>query len=246
MSFMKKQVALVTGANRGIGRAIAETLAHRGLRVAGTATNISGVHIINTFLIKNGGKGFILDVTNLNSIKTVLKTINSELGNIDILVNNAGITQDNFLIKMKQNEWQQVLDINLSSIFFLSKLVIRTMIKNHTGRIINIGSMIGSSGNKGQTNYAATKAGIIGFSKSLALEVASYGITVNVIAPGFIETDMTNVLNEKQRTEILTKIPMGRFGSTQDIANAVAFLASAEAGYITGETLHINGGIYMV
>ncbi|WWO97278.1 MAG: 3-oxoacyl-[acyl-carrier-protein] reductase [Candidatus Dasytiphilus stammeri] len=244
---MKEKVALVTGANRGIGRAIAETLAIRGMIVAGTATDIYGVDIINTFLIKNGGKGFILDITNLTSIQTVLKSICSELGEIDILINNIGITQDNILIKMKPSEWQQVIDVNLSSIFYLSKAVIKTMIKKHAGRIINIGSMIGSSGNKGQTNYAATKSGIIGFSKSLALEVASRGITVNVIAPGFIETDMTTKVfnNTETRAEILNKIPMGRFGTPQEIANAVVFLASDEAAYITGETLHINGGMYM-
>lgn len=244
---MKKKVALVTGANRGIGRAIAETLAVRNIIVAGTATDVYGVHIINTFLKKNGGKGFILNVTNLHEIDTVLNNISCELGEIDILINNVGITLDNIIIKMKISEWQKVIEINLSSIFYLSQAVIKTMIKNHDGRIINIGSMIGSSGNKGQANYSATKAGIIGFSKSLALEVASRGITVNVIAPGFIETDMTKkVLNEKKRAEILTKIPVGRFGTPQDIANAVAFLVSDQASYITGETLHINGGMYMV
>ncbi|WWP00184.1 MAG: 3-oxoacyl-[acyl-carrier-protein] reductase [Candidatus Dasytiphilus stammeri] len=242
---MKEKVALVTGANRGIGRAIAETLAIRGIIVAGTAKDVKGVNIINTFLIKHGGKGFFLDITNLTGINTILNSITSELGEIDILINNVGITQDNILIKMQPNEWQQVIDINLSSIFYLSKAVIKTMIKKHAGRIINIGSMIGSSGNKGQTNYAAAKSGIIGFSKSLALEVASRGITVNVIAPGFIETNMTKLLNAEIRAEILSKIPMGRFGTVQDIANAVAFLASDEAAYITGETLHINGGMYM-
>ncbi|WWO98630.1 MAG: 3-oxoacyl-ACP reductase FabG [Candidatus Dasytiphilus stammeri] len=243
---MKGKVALVTGANRGIGRAIAENLAIRGVIVAGTATDLYGAHIINTILIKNGGKGFILDLTNITSIDGVLKEIRSELGEIDILINNVGITKDNLLIYMKDHEWQEVVNINLSSIFYLSKAVIGTMIKKHAGRIINIGSMIGITGNKGQVNYAATKAGILGFSKSLALEVASRGITVNVIAPGFIETDMTKALSKKKRAEILTKIPVGRFGNIQEIANAVAFLASDEAGYITGETLHINGGMYMV
>ncbi|WWP00738.1 MAG: 3-oxoacyl-ACP reductase FabG [Candidatus Dasytiphilus stammeri] len=240
------KITLVTGASRGIGRAIAETLAKRGAKVIGTATNQQSANIITTNLINTGGKGLVLDITKPYSIKNVLEKIRTEFGEIEILINNAGMTLDNLTMRIKDKDWQIVIDTNLSSVFHLCKAVIRTMIKKHMGRIINIGSIIGAIGNAGQSSYAAAKAGLIGFSKSLAREVASRGITVNVVAPGFIETDMTRVLTEQQRAIVLTKIPAGRFGTPQDIANAVAFLASNEASYITGETLHINGGMYMV
>lgn len=242
----KGKIALVTGANRGIGIAIAKTLLLCGAKVAGTATTKDGANIISNYLKFHNGKGFILDITNMLSIKKVLKDIRKELGDIDILINNAGIKHDKLIKHMKYKDWKFVIDTNLSSVFRLSKEVIPSMCKKKYGRIINIGSIIGSTGNIGQTNYAATKAGIMGFTKSLALEVASKGITVNVIAPGFIETEMTSRLKEKQRNDILKKIPVGRFGNTLDVANAVAFLASNESAYITGETIHINGGMYMI
>ncbi|AKC32132.1 3-oxoacyl-ACP reductase FabG [Candidatus Pantoea carbekii] len=244
MNFAGK-VALVSGASRGIGRAVAQTLAIRGAKVVGTATNESNAEIISAYLGKMG-KGLLMNVTDINSIKVMLKTVSTEFGGIDILVNNAGIVRDNLLVSMKEDEWLSTLNTNLTSIFFLSKAVIRPMIKKRLGRIINIGSVIGSTGNIGQTNYAATKAGLIGFSKSLAREVASRGITVNVVAPGFIDTDMAHVLRKNQFDNIISKIPTGRLGRSQDIANAVVFLASDEAAYITGETLHVNGGLYMV
>ena len=239
------KIALVTGASRGIGKAIAEKLAAQGATVIGTATSDKGAEAISAYLGANG-KGMTLNVTDVDSVESVLKNIRAEFGVIDILVNNAGVTRDNLLMRMKDDEWQDILDTNLTSVFRLSKAVLRAMMKKRSGRIITIGSVVGTMGNAGQANYAAAKAGLIGFSKSLAREVASRGITVNVVAPGFIETDMTRALNEEQRAGILAEVPAGCLGSPADIANAVAFLSSDEAGYITGETLHVNGGMYMV
>jgi len=244
MSFEGK-IALVTGASRGIGRAIAETLVARGARVIGTATSDKGAADISAYLGENG-KGLNLNVVDPASIDAVLSTIRAEFGEIDILVNNAGITRDNLLMRMKDDEWQDILGTNLTSVFRLSKAVLRAMMKKRCGRIITIGSVVGTMGNAGQANYAAAKAGLIGFSKSLAREVASRGITVNVVAPGFIETDMTRSLTEEQRKDILAQVPANRLGEAKEIANAVAFLASDEASYITGETLHVNGGMYMI
>ncbi|MHD0328833.1 3-oxoacyl-ACP reductase FabG [Proteus mirabilis] len=239
------KIALVTGASRGIGRAIAEKLIACGATVIGTATSENGAKAISEYL-GNKGKGFVLNVTETDSIEKFLADVRAEFGEIDILVNNAGITRDNLLMRMKDDEWQDIIDTNLSSVFRLSKAVMRAMMKKRYGRIITIGSVVGTMGNAGQANYAATKAGVIGFSKSLAREVASRGITVNVVAPGFIETDMTRALTEDQRAGILSQVPANRLGDAKEIASAVAFLASDEAGYITGETLHVNGGMYMV
>ncbi|EPP3373272.1 3-oxoacyl-ACP reductase FabG [Proteus mirabilis] len=239
------KIALVTGASRGIGRAIAEKLIACGAIVIGTATSENGAKAISEYL-GNKGKGFVLNVTETDSIEKFLADVRAEFGEIDILVNNAGITRDNLLMRMKDDEWQDIIDTNLSSVFRLSKAVMRAMMKKRYGRIITIGSVVGTMGNAGQANYAAAKAGVIGFSKSLAREVASRGITVNVVAPGFIETDMTRALTEDQRAGILSQVPANRLGDAKEIASAVAFLASDEAGYITGETLHVNGGMYMV
>ncbi|HGE6658932.1 TPA: 3-oxoacyl-ACP reductase FabG [Serratia marcescens] len=244
MSFEGK-IVLVTGASRGIGRAIAETFVARGAKVIGTATSESGAEAISGYLGANG-KGFMLNVVDAQSIDSVLASIRAEFGEIDILVNNAGITRDNLLMRMKDDEWEDILDTNLTSVFRLSKAVMRAMMKKRFGRIITIGSIVGTMGNAGQANYAAAKAGLIGFSKSLAREVASRGITVNVVAPGFIETDMTRALTDDQRAGILSSVPANRLGDAKEIASAVAFLASDEAGYITGETLHVNGGMYMI
>ena len=244
MSFEGK-IALVTGASRGIGRAIAEKLVAGGAKVIGTATSEKGAEAIGEYLGENG-KGIMLNVVDSASIEQVLATIRAEFGEIDILVNNAGITRDNLLMRMKDDEWQDILDTNLTSVFRLSKAVMRAMMKKRCGRIITIGSVVGTMGNAGQANYAAAKAGLIGFSKSLAREVASRGITVNVVAPGFIETDMTRALTDDQRAGILSSVPANRLGDAKEIASAVAFLASDEAGYITGETLHVNGGMYMI
>ncbi len=242
---LEGKVALVTGASRGIGRSIAEVLVARGATVIGTATSDSGADAISTYLGEKG-KGFALNVTDPASIESVLKTINEQFGSIDILVNNAGITRDNLLMRMKDEEWMDILDTNLTSIFRLSKAVLRGMMKKRHGRIINVGSVVGTMGNAGQTNYAAAKAGVIGFTKSMAREVASRGVTVNTVAPGFIATDMTKALNDEQRAATLAQVPAGRLGEPHEIASAVAFLASNEAAYITGETLHVNGGMYMV
>ncbi|MER2964085.1 3-oxoacyl-ACP reductase FabG [Serratia ureilytica] len=244
MSFEGK-IVLVTGASRGIGRAIAETFVARGAKVIGTSTSESGAEAISGYLGANG-KGFMLNVVDAQSIDSVLASIRAEFGEIDILVNNAGITRDNLLMRMKDDEWEDILDTNLTSVFRLSKAVMRAMMKKRFGRIITIGSVVGTMGNAGQANYAAAKAGLIGFSKSLAREVASRGITVNVVAPGFIETDMTRALTDDQRAGILSSVPANRLGDAKEIASAVAFLASDEAGYITGETLHVNGGMYMI
>ncbi|CNL92864.1 3-oxoacyl-ACP reductase FabG [Yersinia proxima] len=244
MSFEGK-IALVTGASRGIGRAVAELLAERGARVIGTATSEEGAGAISAYLGAQG-KGLMLNVVDPASIESVLATIRAEFGEVDILVNNAGITRDNLLMRMKDDEWQDIIDTDLTSVFRLSKAVLRAMMKKRFGRIITIGSVVGTMGNAGQVNYAAAKAGLIGFSKSLAREVASRGITVNVVAPGFIETDMTKALTDDQRAGILAQVPASRLGEAKEIASAVAFLASDEAGYISGETLHVNGGMYMI
>ncbi|HDN2512140.1 MULTISPECIES: 3-oxoacyl-ACP reductase FabG [Providencia] len=244
MSFEGK-IALVTGASRGIGKAIALTLIARGATVIGTATSEKGAEAITAYL-DGKGKGLALNVTDAASIEETLTKIREEFGEIDILVNNAGITRDNLLMRMKEEEWQDIIDTNLSSVYRLSKAVLRAMMKKRCGRIISIASVVGVMGNAGQTNYAAAKAGLIGFSKSLAREVASRGITVNVVAPGFIETDMTKALTDEQRAGILSQVPADRLGDAQEIASAVAFLASDEAAYITGETLHVNGGMYMI
>ncbi len=242
---LEGKIALVTGASRGIGRAIAETLVERGATVIGTATSENGAAAISEYLGQNG-KGFALNVTEAESVETTLKAITAEFGAIDILVNNAGITRDNLIMRMKEEEWLDIMDTNLTSIFRLSKAVLRGMMKKRAGRVINVGSVVGTMGNAGQANYAAAKAGVIGFTKSMAREVASRGVTVNTVAPGFIETDMTKALTDDQRAVTLAQVPAARLGDPREIASAVAFLASSEAGYITGETLHVNGGMYMV
>lgn len=241
---MEGKIALVTGATRGIGRAVAEELVSKGAFVIGTATSEKGAESISAYLGEKG-KGLVLNVADQASIDAVLEQIKQEFGDIDILVNNAGITRDNLLMRMKDEEWFDILQTNLSSVYHLSKAMLRTMMKKRFGRIINIGSVVGSMGNAGQTNYCAAKAGLIGFSKALAKEVASRGITVNVVAPGFIATDMTDVLSEELKNNLLTQIPAGRLGEPKDIAKAVAFLASEDASYINGTTLHVNGGMYM-
>ena len=241
---MQGKIALVTGATRGIGRAVAEELVSKGAFVIGTATSEKGAESISAYLGEKG-KGLVLNVADQASIDAVLEQIKQEFGDIDILVNNAGITRDNLLMRMKDEEWFDILQTNLSSVYYLSKAMLRTMMKRRFGRIINIGSVVGSMGNAGQTNYCAAKAGLIGFSKALAKEVASRGITVNVVAPGFIATDMTEVLSEELKNNLLTQIPAGRLGEPKDIAKAVAFLASEDASYINGTTLHVNGGMYM-
>lgn len=241
---MQGKIALVTGATRGIGRAVAKELVSKGAFVIGTATSEKGAESISAYLGEKG-KGLVLNVADQASIDAVLEQIKQEFGDIDILVNNAGITRDNLLMRMKDEEWFDILQTNLSSVYHLSKAMLRTMMKKRFGRIINIGSVVGSMGNAGQTNYCAAKAGLIGFSKALAKEVASRGITVNVVAPGFIATDMTDVLSEELKNNLLTQIPAGRLGEPKDIAKAVAFLASEDASYINGTTLHVNGGMYM-
>ena len=241
---MQGKIALVTGATRGIGRAVAAELVSKGAFVIGTATSEKGAESISAYLGEKG-KGLVLNVADQASIDAVLEQIKQEFGDIDILVNNAGITRDNLLMRMKDEEWFDILQTNLSSVYHLSKAMLRTMMKKRFGRIINIGSVVGSMGNAGQTNYCAAKAGLIGFSKALAKEVASRGITVNVVAPGFIATDMTEVLSEELKNNLLTQIPAGRLGEPKDIAKAVAFLASEDASYINGTTLHVNGGMYM-
>jgi 3-oxoacyl-[acyl-carrier protein] reductase len=239
------KVALVTGATRGIGAAIAQHLAAAGFTVVGTATTEAGAASISDALAAHGGSGRVLNVTDAAACDAALKAIESAIGPIHTLVNNAGITRDGLLMRMKSDDWDAVLDTNLKSVFTLSKAVVRSMMKARTGRIINIGSVVGSMGNAGQINYAAAKAGLIGLTKALAQEVGGRNITVNCVAPGFIDTDMTRALPETQRTELATRIPLGRLGETADIAAAVAFLASDAAGYITGNTLHVNGGMYM-
>jgi 3-oxoacyl-[acyl-carrier protein] reductase len=239
------EIALVTGASRGIGAAIASRLSSDGARVIGTATTAAGATRISESLAAHSGRGAVLDVTSQESIDTLIADIESKEGPIGILCNNAGITRDTLLLRMKQEDWDAVVQTNLASVFRLSKAVLRGMMKARKGRIISIASIVGLTGNPGQANYAAAKAGIIGFTKSLAREVGSRNITANVIAPGFVDTDMTRALNEAQRAGLSAQIPLGRLGQPADIAAAVAFLASSEAEYITGETLHVNGGMYM-
>jgi len=238
------QVALVTGATRGIGRAIAAKLAEAGAKVIGTATTADGATRISEALGEQG-TGIVLDVTDAAAVDAALADVEARFGSIAILVNNAGITRDNLLLRMKDDEWDSVLATNLKAAYRLSKAVLRGMMKARYGRIVQIGSVVGSSGNPGQANYAASKAALIGFTKSLAQELGSRNITVNCIAPGFIDTDMTRALADAQREQLLERIPLGRLGSPEDIANAAVFLASREAGYITGATLHVNGGMYM-
>jgi 3-oxoacyl-[acyl-carrier protein] reductase len=241
------EIALVTGASRGIGKAIAATLGSKGATVIGTATSEGGAQGITDNFAGSGikGVGKVLNVTNHDSIATLMKGIQEEYGAPTILVNNAGITRDNLLMRMKDDEWEDVIETNLTSAFRMSKACLRGMMKAKHGRIVTITSVIGATGNPGQANYAATKAGVIGFTKSLAREIGSRGITVNAVAPGFIDTDMTRELPEAQQQALLEQIPLGRLGGVEDIANAVAFLASEDAAYITGETLHVNGGMYM-
>jgi 3-oxoacyl-[acyl-carrier protein] reductase len=239
------EIALVTGATRGIGAAIADRLARDGARVIGTATTAEGADRISANLAAHGGRGAVLNVVNQDSIDAVLEGIEAKEGAVGILCNNAGITRDTLLLRMKQEDWDAVLDTNLASVFRLSKAVLRGMMKARKGRIVSITSVVGLTGNPGQANYAAAKAGILGFTKSLAREVGSRGITVNAIAPGFIDTDMTRALAETQRAALNTQIPLGRLGQPADIAAAVAFLCSPDAAYITGETLNVNGGMYM-
>lgn len=242
---LQGEIALVTGASRGIGAAIADLLAAQGATVIGTATSASGAAAIGERLAAHGGHGRELDVIDPGAVEALVESIAKEFGPVSILVNNAGITRDNLLMRMKDEDWQAILDTNLSSVYRTSKAVLRGMMKARRGRIVNIASVIGVTGNAGQANYAAAKAGIIGFSKSLAKEIGSRGITVNVVAPGFIDTDMTRGLPEDARTAMLGQIALGRLGSPDDIAQAVAFLAGPSAAYITGETLHVNGGMYM-
>ena len=241
------QVALVTGASRGIGQATALALGQAGAAVIGTATSDTGAQAISDYLAAAGikGGGMKLDVTDAAEVDAVIAAINAQFGDIGILVNNAGITRDNLLMRMKDEEWDAILATNLTSVFRLSRAVLRAMMKARAGRIISIASVVGAMGNAGQTNYSAAKAGIMGFTKSLAREVGSRNITVNCVAPGFIDTDMTRALPDAQRQALLAHIPLGRLGSADDIAQAVVFLASPAAGYVSGTTLHVNGGMYM-
>jgi len=248
MSFsLENEIALVTGASRGIGKSTALTLGKQGATVVGTATSEKGAEAISAYLAEAGikGKGLVLNVTDSASIDECLKAMEGEFGMPSILVNNAGITRDNLLMRMKDEEWDDIINTNLSSVYRLSKAVLRTMMKARKGRIISITSVVGAMGNAGQTNYAAAKAGVMGFTKALAREAGSRGITVNAVAPGFIDTDMTKVLPEDQKNALLSQIPMGRLGQPEEIAAAVAYLASPEAAYITGTTLHVNGGMLM-
>ncbi|MCC2658445.1 MAG: fabG [Panacagrimonas sp.] len=242
---LQGEVALVTGASRGIGRAIAERLAQDGATVVGTATSESGRNAIAAWLEPLGGQARVLNVTDAAASESLVDEIGKSLGPVTMLINNAGVTRDTLLLRMKDEDWDAVIATDLTSVFRLSRLVLRGMMKAKKGRIISIGSVVGSMGNPGQANYCAAKAGLIGFSKSLAREIGSRGITVNVVAPGFIDTDMTKDLGEVARTALLAQVPVGRLGAPADIAAAVAFLASPEAAYITGETLHVNGGMHM-
>jgi len=245
MSTLQGEIALVTGASRGIGAAIADELAALGATVIGTATSEAGAAAIGERLAPHGGQGRVLNVTDAASVDTLIEDITKQHGAVSILVNNAGITRDQLLMRMRDEDWQAILDTNLTSVYRLSKAVMRGMMKARKGRIISIASVIALTGNPGQANYAAAKAGIIAFSKSLAREIGSRGITVNVVAPGFIDTDMTRGLPEESKQALLGQIALGRFGEASDIAKAVGFLASPAAAYITGETLHVNGGMYM-
>ena len=241
------QVALVTGATRGIGKAIALELGRQGATVAGTATSDAGARAISDYLVAAGvkGAGFALNVNDAAQVEAVVAAVQKQCGDIAILVNNAGVTRDNLLLRMKDEEWDDIMSTNLKSVYRLSKLVLRPMMKARSGRIINITSVVGVMGNAGQTNYSAAKAGMIGFSKSLAREIGGRNITVNCVAPGFIDTDMTRNLNENQRNALIAQIPLARLGAVGDIAGAVAFLAGPAASYITGATLHVNGGMLM-
>jgi 3-oxoacyl-[acyl-carrier protein] reductase len=247
MLMLEGEIALVTGASRGIGRAIAQALAAAGAVLAGTATTEAGAEGIGQALREEGrsGLGLVLNATDPASVEAAVEAVTSALGAPTILVNNAGITRDNLLMRMKDAEWDVIIDTNLSSVYRLSKACLRAMLKARKGRIINISSVVGASGNAGQTNYAAAKAGMIGFSKALAREVGSRGITVNCVAPGFIDTAMTRALDSAQREQLLSGIPLARLGRPEEVADAVAFLASPQASYITGETIHVNGGMYM-
>jgi len=242
---LQNQVALVTGASRGIGKAIALELARQGAKVVGTATSESGAEAITAYLAEFGGKGVVLNVTDAERCGAVVDEVQKTFGSLSILVNNAGITQDNLAMRMKDDEWDSVITTNLTAVGRLSRLVLRGMMKAKAGRIINITSVVGSSGNPGQMNYAAAKAGVAGMTRALAREIGSRNITVNCVAPGFIDTDMTKGLGDSQHEALLTQIPLGRLGQPQDIANAVAFLAGPTAAYVTGTTLHVNGGMYM-
>lgn len=241
------KVALVTGASRGIGRAIAHALGQKGYYVVGTATRDTGAGDITNFFREENiqGQGMMLDVSQKDSVEALLSRLADDDKSPAVLVNNAGITADNLLLRMEDEEWANVIETNLSSVFRMSKACLKAMFRARWGRIITIGSVVGSSGNPGQVNYTAAKAGVIGFSKSLAQEIASRNITVNVVAPGFIDTDMTKALPDMVKDELLKRIPQKRLGQPEDIANAVAFLASDEASYITGQTLHVNGGMFM-
>lgn len=244
---MENKIALVTGASRGIGQAIALKLGQDGATVIGTATTQNGADAISQYLDNANitGMGIALNVNNADQINSIFKIIREKFGEIEILVNNAGVTRDNLLARMKDEEWDEIMDTDLKSVFRLSRAVLRPMMKARSGRIINISSVVGSIGNAGQTNYASAKAGMFGFSKSLAREVGSRNITVNCIAPGFIDTDMTRALSDEQQKSLIQHVPLGRLGRAEEVAAAVAFLASPVAGYITGTTLHVNGGMYM-
>ena len=248
MSHLEGKIVLVTGASRGIGQAIALTLGHAGATVIGTATSDKGAEAISNTFKENGiaGQGLTLNVTNNDQIAEVMSTIVENHGSVDILVNNAGITRDNLLMRMKEDEWDDIMNTNLSSVYKMSKAVLRGMMKKKAGRIISIASVVGAMGNAGQTNYAAAKAGIMGFTKSLAREVGTRGITVNAVAPGFIQTDMTDALPEEQKASLASQIPLGRLGTPDEVAQTVLFLAGEGGAYITAQTLHVNGGMYTV
>ena len=244
---LENEIALISGASRGIGKAIALELGRDGAVVIGTATSEGGAEAISRYLNEHNikGKGLVLNVTSQESIDLLIEQISNEFGTVSILVNNAGITRDNLLMRMKEQEWDEIIDTNLGSVFRMSKACLRGMMKARKGRVISVASVVGETGNAGQTNYAAAKAGIFGFTKSMAREVASRNITVNAVAPGFIDTDMTRVLPDEQKETLLNQIPLNRLGKAEEIAAAVAFLASPGAAYITGFTLDVNGGMYM-
>jgi 3-oxoacyl-[acyl-carrier protein] reductase len=244
---LQGEIALVTGASRGIGRAIALSMGQQGASIIGTSTSELGAQGVTAALSDAGieGRGEVLDVTHGENVSDVVRQVENNFGPISILVNNAGITRDNLLLRMKDEEWNDILETNLSSVFRVTKACMRGMIRARKGRVINVTSIVGATGNPGQTNYAAAKAGLVGFTKSLASEVASRGITVNGIAPGFIETDMTSSFDQSRRDSLITAIPLGQFGMGEDVAATAVFLASSEASYITGQVIHVNGGLYM-